>query len=274
MSAISSNYGPPKDRSSSSRGPGRLRHNGPFTFGRATPATERPHLAGKRGDARYAASAPSSAISLNYNAMGHDLEPGRLRSNEPVTFVVTASAKERPFFARERHATSAPSSAISLNYGSLSSSPEPGRLGHKGPTTLGGLASAGDWPLLAEWRADARYATATPSTASASNYEPPTERPNSGLEPGRLRPIGPTTFERAMPAIKRPLLAAERGGARCAASALLSQSSSSLEPKRLGLSGPTAFGSLGSAEERPHLAERRAMRQLRHRGEAHRIMTC
>ena len=87
------------------------------TFVRAAPATERPHLAGKREEARYAATVQPSAISLKYNASS--------KRTEHTTFGWVAKAAGRPLLAQKRgaarYAVTTPTSAISLNYNASSS---------------------------------------------------------------------------------------------------------------------------------------------------------
>ena len=251
-SAISLNYTLTEERTSRGLESERLRPSGLTNFGRATPAAERPLLAEERGDARYAASALSSAISLNYGVSSRGLEPGRLRSIKPL--------RERE---ETRHAASASPSAISLNYAPPKEKPnsglEPGRLRPSGPTNFGWATSATKRPLLARKRGDARYAASAPSSAISLNCGVSSR----GREPGRLRSGEPTNFGRAS-AVKRPLLAEERGYARYTTSALTSALSfnedaanKALEPKRLRSTGPSTLEGAAPATKRSFLARER-----------------
>ena len=175
-SAISLNYGVPRHGLE----PGRLRSNEPMAWERTAPAEGRSLSAKEGEEARHAASARSSAISLNYGTLGRDLELARLRSVKSLTFIGAAPAKGRPLLTRERekarHATSAPSSVISLNYASPkkreNNGPEPGGFRPSGHTTSGRATPAAKRPLLAEKRGDARYAASALSRQSSKNPQP------------------------------------------------------------------------------------------------------
>ena len=59
--------------------------DGELTAGEPRIGLDSPEVSGNRRTV-------SSAISLNYDALDYDLEPGTLRSNEPLTFVGAESA--------------------------------------------------------------------------------------------------------------------------------------------------------------------------------------
>ena len=124
-SAISENFGPERVT------------RGVATFYGAAQAEERPFLARKREEARHAASDPSSTVSLNYDALSRGLEPGSLRSIEPLGFGGAASAEGRPLLAMKReearHAASAPTST-----------------GISGPMSFEGATPAREQPPFAE----------------------------------------------------------------------------------------------------------------------------
>ena len=89
-------------------------------------------------------------------------------------------------------------------------------------------------PLLAGEREDARYATSAQANAILMN----SDVSDSSLEAKRLRCSGPSTFERATPAVERSLLAREREDVRYAAFAPASRTDSSPEPGELGPTEP------------------------------------
>ena len=104
----------------------------------------------KREEARHAASAPTSAISLNYVVASRGLGLEKPRSKEPITFGRVAPATEQPLLAREqedaRHATATSSR---------------GMIRCMDPTKSG-ATSATQQPSHAELRGEGHYATMAP----------------------------------------------------------------------------------------------------------------
>ena len=168
------------------------------TSGRATPAKGRPHLAGKREEARYAAIAPASVISLNYNErlgsrtgrqglVTMDQSPLRREETRYRAPKHPLSEEKSRQMAPERQATSymAPEQPSDV---ASTAGPELGKLGHGEPyacgssflsgegstrvehVIFGGAVPAAGRPLLAEMRGDARHAVTAPPNAILFNY--------------------------------------------------------------------------------------------------------
>ena len=135
-------------------------------------------------------------------------------------------------------------SAISLNY----DAPRVTR----GVATFGGAAPAVGRPLLAGKREETRHEASAPTSAISLNYD----ASSRGPEPGRLGPTGPSTFGRATPATKRPLLAEERGDARYAASSPKSANSGNYGTGKV-TRGLATFHEAAPAEERSLFAGKR-----------------
>ena len=163
-----------------------VREREPTAFGRPTLAGEQGETREGPSSSRYMASARTSGNSLNY---GNDKGLDAYGKVEPIAFgwCPSGTGPRR-------------TSEISLNYADRA---KPANFG--GPTPEGGR----------------KPGVARLASAISLNYG----TLSCGLEPGRLRPMGPTTFGRAKPAVKRPLLAEERGDARYAASAQTSENS-------------------------------------------------
>lgn len=80
-------------------------------LGGAPPAAGRPLLAEKRGDASYAATAPTSVNSLNYSALSRSPELGQLGNSEPTTFGYSSLSGDKARFRAFERITTEPGPA-------------------------------------------------------------------------------------------------------------------------------------------------------------------